>query len=171
MSGRTSTRFPKGELSFSFMTLPLRGNGHAMCWPLSWRMVLSGHSKIQDFGSEPRVGYGDTNLNSREWWCESLAYHWKRPNPSLKTDLWRVYNRGPRSPKGVRLVLRVDDAWVKVLKARDFKPFYNMQRAAFKTTRGRETTRLVIWIWVWGSHFCKSICNTVKQPPTDWVED
>jgi hypothetical protein len=53
-----------------------------------------------------------------------LRLQWQ--NLSLKTVLWRVYNSG----------LGVDDDSVKVLKARIFRLFYNMQRAVFKLAGG-----------------------------------
>jgi hypothetical protein len=39
-------------------------------------------------------------------------------------------------PKGVWLVLRVDNALDKVLKSWNLKPFYNTQQVALKLTRG-----------------------------------
>jgi hypothetical protein len=86
-------------------------------------------------------------INSREWWCGLLAYLWKeqhilgrsqRHDPSLKRNLWRVYLRRIGSRKELRLSLGVKNASVKVLKARNFKPFYKMQRTVFEPTRGLE---------------------------------
>lgn len=54
----------------------------------------------------------------------------------LKRDSWQVYKSGPGSPKRAWLVLGVYDALGKLLKAKDFKLFYNVQQAVFNQRGG-----------------------------------
>ena len=56
--------------------------------------------------------------------------HLQEMNLSLKTELWRVYNRED-TPKGYRLVLGVDLESLEALGQLDNRPFYELSRVPF----------------------------------------
>jgi hypothetical protein len=61
----------------------------------------------------------------------------QQQNPSLNRSKWRVYNCGlgrAGPPDGVQIVLKMDDALMKVPKIRNLKPFCNMRQAVLELT-------------------------------------
>jgi hypothetical protein len=60
------------------------------------------------------------------WFTGGVGRHPQKTNKRESEDrLIATLNPRADKPKGIMLVLREADASVKVLKARNFKPFYN----------------------------------------------
>ena len=75
-------------------------------------------------------------------WTPPLPMVFKRlevQNPGLNTRHWRVYDRKDE-PKGLRLVLGVDEASVEVLRGLNFRPYLRLDRAHL-TLLGRPRPR------------------------------
>ena len=66
-------------------------------------------------------------------WTAPLPMVFKRlemQNPGLNTRQWRVYYRKDE-PKGLRLVMGVDEASIEVLRGTNFRPYLRLDRAHF----------------------------------------